>query len=179
MSPPCALIDAVINAKTRSLSVCPNTKSEISQLLEARVEGVQPSDDAVVREDPAILQERMSVEEIHGAGGRIADMRDERDARQMVRFTRELGVLPRRDWLLAYHRLTVRPNTPRPVPSGFLLLWAARLSGASISQKVAFIAERPACKPNMRHMLPTVRHQTLRAASPFRRTVTHHVPVSV
>src|SRR5262245_62161563 len=43
-------------------------------------------------------------------------------------------------------------KTPNPAPSGFLLLCAARLSGASNSQKVAVTTRFPACSPNSRHI---------------------------
>src|SRR6478752_8801649 len=48
-------------------------------------------------------------------------------------------------------------KAPKPVPSGLRLLWADRLSGASSSQNVAVTTERPACRPNKRHMLATIR----------------------
>src|SRR5271167_157458 len=47
-------------------------------------------------------------------------------------------------------------KTPKPVPSGFLLLCSDRLSGASSSQNVAVTTSVPACKPKSRHMVSTV-----------------------
>jgi hypothetical protein len=48
-------------------------------------------------------------------------------------------------------------NTPEPVPSGLHVLCADRLSRASSNQNVAVTTERPAGRPNRRHMLPTGR----------------------
>src|ERR1700755_2089216 len=48
------------------------------------------------------------------------------------------------------------PNTPMPVPSGFLLLCSDGLSGASTSQNVAVQTCVPVCRPKSRHMGQTV-----------------------
>ena len=58
ISPLAALIDAVINATTRSLSVCPQHEIRGAEQGEPSVEHIQPGDHAVVREDPGVLQER-------------------------------------------------------------------------------------------------------------------------
>src|ERR1700742_4718943 len=63
------------------------------------------------------------------------------------------------------------PNTPIPVPSGFLLLCSDRLSGASTSQNVAVQTCVPVCSPKSRHM-----GQTLpKSGGQHRREVGQHV----
>jgi hypothetical protein len=74
-----------------------------AEVLQPRVDDVQTGHHAVVREDPIVLQERMGVAYFESRARRIADVRDERDSPQLVRFGVELGVLPGGNRFLVQH----------------------------------------------------------------------------
>ncbi|PQM48858.1 hypothetical protein C1Y40_00928 [Mycobacterium talmoniae] len=78
-----------------------------ADLAQPLVEHVESLDHAVVREDPAVLQERVGVDHLVRSGGRVPDVRDERGAGHVVGFGGEVGVLPGRDGLFAQLRLPV------------------------------------------------------------------------
>ncbi len=129
-----------------------------AQFAQSFVEHIEAFQHAVVREDPAVLQERMRVDHVVRSGRRVADVRDEGGAGQVVGFGGELGVFPRGDRLLVHLRAGPgRRKRPSPLPSGFRLLCSARLSGASSSQNVAVTTLVPACSPKSRHISESAR----------------------
>jgi hypothetical protein len=85
-----------------------------AELREPRVDPVEAFDNAVVREDPAVLQERVGVADFQCGAGRVADMRHERRPGQLVRLGCECAVLPRRHRSLVDDGLTVGLEHPDP-----------------------------------------------------------------
>ncbi len=132
-SPPRARIDAVINANTRSESVCPRYQIGSTQFTQPLVENVETFQYAVVREDSAVLQERMGVDHVVRSGGRVADMRDERGAGQVVGFGGELDVVPRRNRLLVHLRTTLVVEDAQPA--------AVRVSSALLGKVVGSVQQ--------------------------------------
>jgi hypothetical protein len=86
-----------------------------------------------VREDPAVLQERMRVDHVVGTGGRVADVRDERGTGQVVGLGGERGVMPRGDRLLAHDRVPLGVEDAQTT--------AVRVSSALLGQIVGSIQQ--------------------------------------
>src|SRR4029078_9584899 len=69
-------------------------------------------DNAVVREQPVVLEKRVSVAHFQGGTGRVTDMCDEGRPGQLASFYRELAVLPSGHRWLVEHGLTVGLERP-------------------------------------------------------------------
>ncbi len=85
-----------------------------AQLSEPLAEFGQALHDAVVREQPPVLQERVRVGHRVRAGAGVPDVRDEGRAVQVPGGAREGGVLPGRDRLLGHLGAAARGEGPDP-----------------------------------------------------------------